>query len=154
MAEVTRTTSASPQQVFDVLADGWSYSGWVVGASRVRGVDPSWPERGARIHHSAGVWPLVLDDSTHVLECEPSRRLVLEARGWPVGQATVDFTLEPDGRGCRVQLVEDVSTGPGLLVPEPVRRALLVPRNAETLKRLCLLAEGRAGTPQAGKGRR
>jgi len=151
VAEVTRTTSASQQQVFDVLADGWGYSGWVVGASRVRDVDPAFPERGARIHHSAGVWPLVLDDSTHVLECEPSRRLTLEARGWPLGQATVDFTLEPDGTGCRVRLVEDVSTGPGLLVPEPVRRALLVARNAETLKRLCLLAEGRAAAGRPGR---
>ena len=36
---VTRDISASRQRVWDVLADGWTYSGWVVGNSRIRAVD-------------------------------------------------------------------------------------------------------------------
>ena len=46
---VTRNTTASRQQVWDVIADGWTYSQWVVGNSRMRAVDPSWPSPGQ--HH-------------------------------------------------------------------------------------------------------
>ena len=53
---------ATPADVFAVLADGWLYPSWVVGASRVRGVDGTWPQPGSRIHHSVGVWPLLIDD--------------------------------------------------------------------------------------------
>lgn len=65
-AAVTRTVDASADTVWRVLADGWAYPTWVVGASRVRAVDTSWPAVGACIHHSFGVWPLVVDDTTEV----------------------------------------------------------------------------------------
>ena len=35
---VTRDVAATRQRVWDVLADGWTYSGWVVGNSRIRAV--------------------------------------------------------------------------------------------------------------------
>ena len=52
----------------------------------MRAVDDHWPQVGSRIHHSAGVWPAVINDDTEVLGCEPLRRLVLregvvQARG-------------------------------------------------------------------------
>ena len=45
---VTRDVDAPGQAVWDVLADGWSYATWVVGASRVRDVDEGFAvsERG------------------------------------------------------------------------------------------------------------
>jgi hypothetical protein len=61
---VERNTSASRQRVWDVMADGWTYSQWVVGNSRMRAVDPHWPDAGSTIHHSIGVWPALLNDST------------------------------------------------------------------------------------------
>ena len=33
---VTRDVAATRQRVWDVLSDGWTYSGWVVGNSRIR----------------------------------------------------------------------------------------------------------------------
>jgi hypothetical protein len=96
---------------------------------------------GSRIHHSAGSWPLLLNDETHVLRSEPGRRLVLQAKGWPFGEATVDLALEPSEAGCRIVMREDVSKGPGRLVPKPARQLLLRPRNRESLRRLALLAE-------------
>src|SRR3712207_6907511 len=65
-----RNIDATPQQVWDVLADGWLYPLWVVGATRMRAVDDGWPRVGARIHHSAGVWPAVIDDETVSLSAE------------------------------------------------------------------------------------
>jgi hypothetical protein len=140
---VQRRFNCSPKQVFAVLRDGWTYPLWVVGASRIRDVDERWPAPGTKLHHSFGVWPLVIDDSTEVLEIEPGRRLVLEARGWPVGKARVDITVKAEGDGSLVSIDEDVTDGPAKFVPEPVRVAGIDVRNRETLRRLAYLAEGR-----------
>ncbi|HET8615521.1 MAG TPA: SRPBCC family protein [Actinomycetales bacterium] len=137
----TWDTHAAPDEVWAVLADGWSYAGWVVGASRIRSVEPGWPSAGTRIHHSAGSWPILLNDETTVLESQPGRRLVLQAEGWPFGEATVDLTLEPRGSGCRIMMREDVTKGLGRVVPKPARQLALKPRNRESLRRLALLAE-------------
>ena len=59
---VTRDIAVPRQRVWDVLADGWTYSGWVVGNSRIRAVDSHWPEPGSRILHSIGTWPAVIND--------------------------------------------------------------------------------------------
>ena len=67
-----------------MLADGWSYATWVVGAARVRDVDPGWPATGSRVHHSVGLWPLLIQDFTLVECSEPPRelnRLALLAEG-------------------------------------------------------------------------
>ena len=45
MTQIERTIPAGAGQIFDVLADGWSYAAWVVGNSHVRDVDPEWPEQ-------------------------------------------------------------------------------------------------------------
>jgi uncharacterized protein YndB with AHSA1/START domain len=142
--EIKRLIEATPAQVFAVLSDGWLYPSWVVGASRIRDVDPNWPEVGSRLHHSFGVWPVVVDDTTQVLECDPEHRLVLQARGWPAGEATVTLRLSEDGPGqCLVTITEDVSRGPGRVVPGFLRQPVIGYRNTESLQRLAYLAEGR-----------
>ena len=140
---VRRRFNCSPEQVFAILDDGWTYPLWVVGASLMRDVDHGWPAPGTKLHHSFGVWPLVIDDSTEVLEIEPDQRLVLEARGWPVGKARVEITVKADTDGSLVSIDEDVTDGPARLVPQPVRLAGIDVRNRETLRRLAYLAEGR-----------
>jgi hypothetical protein len=52
--EVRRTTSATADRVWNVLADGWTYPSWVVGAARMRAVGADWPTVGAELHHSLG----------------------------------------------------------------------------------------------------
>ncbi|NHA67675.1 SRPBCC family protein [Phycicoccus sp. CMS6Z-2] len=141
---VSRTVAAPASAVWDVIADGWQYSTWVVGTARVRDVDPQWPAPGSRLHHSVGPWPLTLSDSTSVESAEPPHRVVLTARGWPAGEARVEIEIVPDGPAtCTVSIAEDASTGPARLVPLPVRQAGMLPRNRETLHRLALVAEGR-----------
>jgi uncharacterized protein YndB with AHSA1/START domain len=141
---VQRWFNCSPEEVWDILRDGWLYPLWVVGASRIRGVDDGWPAEGRKLHHSFGVWPLVIDDTTEVIEIQPDQRIVLEARGWPVGTARVEIRVESDGNGSLVSIAEDVSSGPAQLVPQPIRVAAMDVRNKETLRRLAYLAEGRA----------
>lgn len=146
MVTVTRAVRCTPDVVLGVLADGWSYSSWVVGTARIRAVDPAWPEPGARILHSVGLWPALLDDETVVRAWDPERSIELQARGWPAGEARVVIDVEPawSGSGCRIRVAEDADKGPGTFVPQPVRSVVIRPRNVETLRRLALLAERRA----------
>ncbi len=143
MSTTTRSVSATPEQVWKVLSDGWLYPLFVVGASRMREVDDSWPAVGSRLHHSVGTWPALIDDTTSVLEVEEGRRILLLARGWPAGEANVDISLRPEGDSTVVTIVEDATAGPGLLVPKPLRDAQLHWRNVETLRRLAFVVEGR-----------
>jgi hypothetical protein len=139
-----RPMSCTPADVFDVLADGWLYPSWVVGASRMRSVDAGWPAVGSALHHSVGVWPLLLNDSTSVLEWTPPRHMLLKARGWPLGEAHVAIDVRQRPGGCIVRITEDAVAGPARFVPRPVRDALVHARNVETLHRLAYLAEGGA----------
>jgi hypothetical protein len=109
----------------------------------MREVDDTWPQVGSKLHHSVGVWPLLIDDSTSVTECVPGSRISLRARGWPAGEAAVTITLTAAGGQTEVAIEEDAVSGPGVLVPKPVRAALLKWRNVETLRRLAFLAERR-----------
>ena len=144
MSENTCRFDATAEDVWDVLADGWLYPLWVVGASRMRDVDADWPAEGSRIHHSVGVWPRLIDDHTHVLEAEPGRSLRLRARAWPLGEAEVVITLAPMEGRTEVTITEDTVSGPGVLIPGFLRQPSLKWRNTETLRRLRLLVEGRA----------
>ena len=149
MSRTVRVVDAAPKDVWAVLSDGWLYPMWVVGATRMRNVDDAWPETGSRLHHSAGVWPLVIDDTTESLAVDHERRLELRARGWPLGEAQVVIELSPvdGGRRCEGVLEETAVSGPAALVPKPAETVLLGWRNVETLRRLAFIAEGRhAGT--------
>lgn len=138
-----RTIHAPPERVWEVLSDGWLYPLWVVGASRMRGVDPDWPQVGSRIHHSVGVWPGLIDDSTEVLDAEPGHRIRLRAKGWPMGEAEVTLELTPAADGTLVRIHEQPAKGPGVLVPGPLIDPVLRWRNTETLRRLAYVVEGR-----------
>jgi hypothetical protein len=142
---------AKAEDLWAVLADGWMYASWVVGASHIRDVDPHWPQAGARVHHTVGVWPLTIKDSTSVLASEPDWLLELDARAWPDGRARVRIELNPvqDGR-TRIKMTETVADGPGRLIPKPVTDPALRARNREALRRLSDIARGRhdgAATP-------
>lgn len=138
------TVTVPPEKVWEVLADGWLFPLWVVGATRMRAVDEGWPAVGTQLHHSVGSWPLVIDDTTSSLACEPGSRLELQARAWPAGEARVVLRLTPVPEGTEVTIEEDADSGPALLVPRPLRSAMLAWRNTETLRRLASLVEGRA----------
>ncbi|MEU7215017.1 MULTISPECIES: SRPBCC family protein [Nocardia] len=145
MEPVEITVTASVEDTFAVLADGWLYALWVVGASHIRDVDAGWPAVGTRIHHSVGPWPLTLSDTTKVHDVDPPRMLELEARLWPVGSAWIRLELAeitPDS--TRVSMYERAISGPATLVPDGVQELLLVPRNKESLSRLADLVVGRA----------
>jgi hypothetical protein len=137
---VTRDIPASRSQVWDVIADGWTYSQWVVGNSRMRAVDPTWPAVASTIRHSIGVWPLVINDETVVEECVPQEKLVLHAKG-QLGGARVILRLSDIPNGCRVTMEEYPVSGVGALLPSQLSDLAAWPRNRESLWRLGALAQ-------------
>jgi uncharacterized protein YndB with AHSA1/START domain len=142
VATVQRTVHATPERVFAVLSNGWSYSDWVVGTSHIRDVDPHWPALGSRLHHKAGPWPVSLWDSSEVLAMEDSRRLCLSARLWPLGEAIVDIHLAPSGdHSTRVTMHEGFAQGPLRWLQNKMNDMILHQRNVESLRRLADLAE-------------
>lgn len=140
----TRTLTVTPEQVWEVLSDGWLFPVWVVGATSMRDVDSHWPQVGARLHHSIGAWPFTISDTTSVVGCEPYRVLELEAHTGAAGSARVVLRLRPVPQGTEVTMQEDASHGVLGFVPKPLRWLMVVPRNRECLRRLKRLAEGRA----------
>ncbi|MGW6276907.1 SRPBCC family protein [Kribbella sp. NPDC055071] len=144
MTENERLIDASVAEVFAVLTDGWTYAAWVVGASRVRDVESGWPQPGHSIHHSVGVWPLLLNDTTTVEQYEPDRFLQLKVRAWPTGAGIVEFVgTHHDGR-CRLVMREQAVSGPFAAVPHQLIDPILRLRNDESLYRLALLAESKS----------
>jgi hypothetical protein len=147
MARTSIEAGVTAESVWEVLADPRLYGNWVVGASTIREVVGRWPEVGSELHH---IQALVLRDTTTVLECEPHRRLVLEARVRPFLVARVALELEPVGERTIITMDEVATGGVVGLVPQPVTDVLLTIRNRETLVRLKRLSEigaqlGRSG---------
>ncbi|MCE0763856.1 SRPBCC family protein [Pseudonocardia kujensis] len=134
--QVDRFVPAEPAKVWQVLADGWTYPLWVVGATHMRAVDDGFPAVGTRLHHSVGAWPLQIQDRTEVVACEPESLLELRGHAWPTGAARIRITLRPEPGGTRLAMDEHAESGPAVLLPGVVQQALLVPRNKETLARL------------------
>ena len=113
MSTVTKHINATPADIYEVLANGWEYSQWVVGTSHVRAVDARWPAVGSKLHHAVGAWPLVVRDHTEVQALEPGRRILMTARGWPIGEAEVEIVLTPEGGGTQLSIREDPTSGAG-----------------------------------------
>jgi hypothetical protein len=135
--------------VFAVLADPDSYDRWVVGAKNVRDADTAWPEPGAQLHHTFGVGPVVLKDSTKVVASDAPRHLLLRARGRPFGIAHVDFELLVERSGTCVRLREWVVAPRFLAALNPALEPLVRMRNAETLRRLTNVVTGSPRTQAA-----
>jgi uncharacterized protein YndB with AHSA1/START domain len=142
VATVQKTVRAPADRVFAVLADGWTYSDWVVGTVHIRDVDADWPAPGSQLHHKAGPWPLSLQDSSTVVAMVPDRSLTLTAGLWPLGAATVRVELEPLGPAAtRVVMHEEFHAGPLLWARNKVNDLVLHRRNLESLRRLADIAE-------------
>lgn len=138
MAVTRRRIPQPPAAVLALLADGHRYAEWVVGAKRIRAVDPTWPEPGSQFHHTMGIGPLATDDSTEVLAFErPDGPVVLKAKAWPTGAGRVTITANPDPSGGTEVVIDEVPIdGPVKAIYGPVLDGLVHLRNIESLRRM------------------
>jgi hypothetical protein len=131
MSVNVRRFACTPEEVFTVL-----------GASRMRGADGHFPDPGSRLHHSIGVWPLVLNDETSVEVWDPPRRFQIEAKTRPVGTERVVIEVQPRGTGCVVRMEEEAISGIAARIPRAIADPILWVRNREALRRLEWVARG------------
>lgn len=95
--------------------------------------------------------PIPLHDGTSIIEWDPPRHMVLTIHGRLVGSTVITLDVEVGANGCLAHLSEKVLRGPGLLVPEPLRKVGLHLQNGERLERLARLAETRAERPDLSR---
>ena len=151
MAKVERTIDAPIDQVWAVLAEGWSYSDWVVGNTHVRDVDDHWPQVGARLHHLVGAWPLLLADVVMVEEVAPPRLLVLRAQLRRLGRGRITLGLVPlEADRTRITMEEHFEVGPMRWVMNRFNDLVLHMRNREGLRRISDLATHRYSPDRVG----
>jgi uncharacterized protein YndB with AHSA1/START domain len=134
--------AAPPARVYEVLMDAHRYADWVIGAKRVRGVDPEWPAVGARFHHTVGVSAAEIADSSKLLAREPNRHVALEVRFRPVGVGVVTLDLTPNEQGgTHVKMTEAMRSGPLAWLWSRPLDELTSLRNRYSLRRLARIAE-------------
>ena len=100
-----------------------------------------WPAPGARILHSIGTWPAVIDDETVVENCITGEELVLLAKIRPAAEARITLQLTDIAGGCRVAMTEVAVSAPLRWVPDSVQLTAVAPRNRECTWRLAMIAE-------------
>lgn len=145
MAEQQIVINASIDHVWQQVTDPWMYTGWVVGSSHIRGVDPDWPSVGSKVYHEVGGWPVTLKDNTEMVKIDAPRHLSMQARGWPLfGEARVELNLTSlDAGRTQVQMCETPTHGPGKWLDNPLIELMLKKRLHECLERLKTIAENR-----------
>lgn len=145
MSRDTITVAASPERVFEVLSDPYSYGHWVVGTRRILGHDGPWPQPGSSLRYDAGIGPLRMRDRTIVLAADPPHRLELIAKARPLPDASITLEVQPAAGGSEVTLIEHTANPVLRIVMGPLGHLALSARNQVALRRLKRMAEGRAG---------
>ena len=142
MPPISRSTSATPDQVFGVLSKPGSYEHWVVGSRSIDGHEPGWPAPGTRFKHTQGVWPALIHDETESVASDPPHRLELIVKARPALVARVVLVLRPDGAGTHMTIEEQPMSGLAApLLRTPPGKLLTLLRNRLSLRRLARLAE-------------
>ncbi|MDP9445288.1 MAG: SRPBCC family protein [Actinomycetota bacterium] len=145
--ELSKSTKATPQQVWAVLEDGYRYPEWVKGTKEIRDVEAGWPAPGTSLHYTAGIGPLVKKDRTTSREMVRDRYLELEAVAWPFGSARIALTLDPEDGGTTVRMQEHPLRGIGRVVHTTLTKVGFALRIRVMLDDLVRLAEAEPSPP-------
>ena len=106
MAVSTTVLAAPPERVFGVLEDPRSLAYFVVGSRKIRRFDPRWPELHTEVHHTVGIGPLSIRDTSEVVAVNPPSLLVLDARIRPFGALSVMFSIARADAGSTLTIEE------------------------------------------------
>lgn len=140
--EVERLVAAPPAAVYAAVSDPTTYPRWLVGAQRIRSVDPGFPAPGTAFHHSVGpVEEATVDDRSESIAADPPHRLVLDVHVGPL-DGTVEFLLSAADDGTRVVFRETPRGLPRLALPG--LRPVLHARNTRSIQQLAAVVEGAA----------
>lgn len=144
MAVLNVLIDRDPEQVWEVLSDGWAYAEWVVGTQDIRDVDRDWPAEGSQIHYTVGLGRWRIEDVTTVRLVESGRRLELEANAGKVGSARVSISLLPWGKDQTLVIIDEHPlTGLGARLHTAVADVLLGFRNKRMMRALAQVVHQR-----------
>lgn len=86
---------ADRDTVFDIILDPYNFPKWVVGAKRIRDVDPDWPRIGSAFYHASGAGgDVTIKDKTELITMERPQSLVLQAYLRPLGIVRIRIYLD------------------------------------------------------------
>jgi uncharacterized protein YndB with AHSA1/START domain len=134
--------AAPPDAVWEILADPYSYSEWVVGTREILSADPSWPEVCSLLRYRAGIGPVRFEGHSIVREVDAPRRLELEADAKLMG-ARVSLSLKPWADGALAVVEEHWIRGPSMLLDNPLVDLALTIRNRWMVRNLASVVERR-----------
>ena len=143
MATTEIDINAPASAVYDTLMDAWTYEVWVKGTKNIRDVDAAWPAPGSQFHHSVGVGPLMTQDETRMVRCEPDRLVELNMELWPIGEGIVRLELTPHGEATHVTMHEEFTAGPASWADNALQQAAMKLRNDWSLAKLRNIVEQR-----------
>jgi uncharacterized protein YndB with AHSA1/START domain len=133
---------ASPAAVWDVLADPYSYSDWVVGTRDISSADLSWPAVSSVLRYQAGIGPLRFEGHSIVRDVNPPCHLELEADAGLMA-ARVSMSVKPWGDGALAIVEEHWIRGPSVLLDNPLIDLALNIRNRWMVRNLASVVERR-----------
>jgi uncharacterized protein YndB with AHSA1/START domain len=149
MAYTSRTLLAPREAVWDTLIDPGTYPDWLIGASKIRNVDRSWPGVGSRFQHRVGIGWLSIPDHSEVVAIGPGRLLRLEVKARPLVSAVVTFVLVSDGTGTAVAIEEEPKLRTIGNIVRPVMDPTIHIRNHRSLRRLDRVVQERLAQSNA-----
>ena len=138
---------ASPDRVYDVLADPRSLGDWVTIQEELEEAPEGDLEPGARLRQRMKVAGRRFHLSWTVIEAKRPERIVWEGRGPMGSKAKATYQLSADGGGTRFSYCNEYGL-PGGPAGRLASRAILAASGREadrTLKRLKRLVEARSG---------
>jgi len=135
---------AHPKDVWEVLADPYSYQRWVMGTKRIVQADPDWPEPGSAFEYEAGFGPLKFRGRTMARGRDETSHLEIEADA-KVLAARVAISVRPWGDDSLVILEEHWIRGSYLLLENPLVDLALNIRNRVMVKHLAREVQRRSG---------
>ncbi len=148
MTTVQTTIEAPLEVVWDAVVDVRSYPTWLIGARRIRRVDPDWPAPGSAFHHEVGFGPIRIADRTRCDAIDPPRRLELDVRALPLVHGKVTFELTPSSGSTDLTMEEHPIGLHRLLAPLAAPTTLA--RNRASLAILEQRVRERMQRPSAG----
>lgn len=128
---------ADRDTVFDILLDPYAFPKWVVGAKRIRDVDPDWPRIGSAFYHASGAGgDVTVKDKTVLITMERPQSVVFQAYLRPLGIVRIrhylDLGSSPDT--TRLTLIEAPAPGTKMRKLTKLLNPMLKIRNHRSLK--------------------
>ena len=142
MPTTARMLQPSPDRVWAIVSGGSHSDLRVVGATQRRQVAGQCHVAGVKLHRSAGVWSLVLDDSTEITAKDPDRSVKCVTKAGPSENQKWSSRSLPKGRAHAWTALGALKRS-GQCLLAPVYHLMIKWLDVEAVHRFANVIEGR-----------